>query len=31
MIGKEADKPPKVHQPHYYPQIAGKLVKSRCS
>ena len=30
MIRKGADKPPKVYQPLYHPQIAGKLAESQC-
>ena len=31
MFRKDADNSPKVHQPLYYPQLAGKVVKSRFS
>ena len=30
MIRKDADTPPKVYQPLYHPQIAGKLAESQC-
>ena len=31
MFRKYADNSPRVHQPLYYPQLAGKVVKSRFS